>query len=547
MLTTRTASLATLLLATGFGGCMCEEPLQVLAPLIEIGDPYDPLFSVCETDYVKDCAYDFGDVDIGPPKFFSFVIKNPSSADLHIFDISFAEGSAPQFSFEGDLPDVVENEIGGTGKIVTVKYVAELESTQNAQIVIDSDAENLLEDELVTIDLSATGVDRCDPQVVVTPAECDFGAVGIGSTAFCDISVTNEGACELQITGARFSDGTPTPTVFGNQSPLIVPTFIQQGTGTSIRLYARPQATSVATGGLILDTNDVDNPSGQIPLSVQGAQAPTAIARVKSINGTPNSSPSPAVEPLDNVVISGDQSTAGNASATVTAWQWEMVSQPPESSVTLTAPTSVDTGFRFSSAAGIVQGLDVAGTFVVRLTVSDSTGAVSTNDARVTLNAVPTEGLHVQLSWSASVDDIDLHLGKGTSPDWCSTQDCYYGNCTYSPPNWDTVAGFTDGDPKLDIDDLNGYGPENINIESPEAGTYVIGVHAFSGNGTSGGGFTPTDVTIKVFLGGALADEYYGHLQSDDDYWTVARVDVAASGTATVSAIDSMQTSWTCY
>ncbi len=543
---TRTAALATLLITTAFGGCFCDEPLQVLAPKIEIGDPYDPLFSVCETDFVHDCAYGFGDVDIGPPKFFSFVIKNPSSADLHIYDLSFAEGSAPQFTFEGELPDTIENEIGGTGKIVTVKYVAELESTQNAQIIIDSDAKNLLEDEKVTIDLSATGFDRCNPEVVVSPPECDFGAVGIGSTAFCDISVSNDGACELQITGARFSEGTPTPTVFGNQSPLIVPTFIQQGTATSIRLYARPQATSVATGGLILDTNDVDHPSVQIPLSVQGAQAPTAIARVKSINGTANSSPSPAVEPLDNVVVSGDESTGGSAGATVTGWQWELIEKPAESSVTLTAPAAVDTGFRFSSAAGIVQGLDVAGTFVVRLTVTDSTGAVSSNDARVTLNAVPTEGLHVQLSWSAAVDDIDLHLGQGTSPDWCSTQDCYYGNCTYSPPNWDSAAGFTDGDPKLDIDDLTGYGPENINIESPVAGTYVVGVHAFSGNGSTGG-FTPTDVTIKIFLGGALADEFYGHLQNDDDYWTVARVDVAASGAATVSSIDSMQTSWSCY
>lgn len=542
MQTTRMALLGTLI-ATAFSGCMCEEPLQVLAPLIEIGDPYDPLFSVCETDFVKDCAYQFGDVDIGPPKFFSFVIKNPSSADLHIFGITFADGSAPQFTFEGELPDVVENEIGGTGKIVTVKYQAELESLQNAQIIIDSDAKNLLEDEVVTIDLSATGVDRCSPNVTVTPPQCDFGAVGIGSTAFCDISVSNDGACELQITGARFSDGTPTPTVFGNQSPLIVPTFIQQGTGTSIRLYARPQSTSVATGGLILDTNDPDAPSVQIPLSVQGAQAPTAIARVKSINGTANSAPSPAVEPLDNVVISGDTSTAGSPGASVTGFAWEIISKPPESSLTLTAPTSVDTGFRFSSAAGIVQGLDVAGTFVVRLTVTDSSGAVSTNDARVTLNAVPTEGLHVQLSWSASVNDIDLHLGKGTSPDWCSTSDCYYGNCTYSPPNWDTAAGFTNGDPKLDIDDLSGYGPENINIEAPIAGTYVIGVHAFGPSSN----FTATDVTVKVFLGGALADEYYGHLQNDDDYWTVARVDVAASGAATVSAIDSMQTSWTCY
>jgi len=49
MLTTRMALLATLI-GTAFSGCTCEEPLQVLAPKIEIGDAYDPLFSVCESD-----------------------------------------------------------------------------------------------------------------------------------------------------------------------------------------------------------------------------------------------------------------------------------------------------------------------------------------------------------------------------------------------------------------------------------------------------------------------------------------------------------------
>jgi hypothetical protein len=49
-----------------------------------------------------------------------------------------------------------------------------------------------------------------------------------------------------------------------------------------------------------------------------------------------------------------------------------------------------------------------------------------------------------------------------------------------------------------------------------------------------------------VFLGGALAGEYFGHFQNDDDFWTVARVDVV-NGVSSVTEINSMQTAWSCW
>jgi len=538
MHTTRFGLIAALIAAT-VGACQCAEPLQVLAPKIQIGDPYDPTFSVCQTNFVKDCAYDYGEVGIGRPKLFSFVIKDPTNVDLNITSITI-EGS-PNFTLDGPVPETVDAATGGIGQVVTVKYDPHTETSEEATIVIASDAQNIPQGENVEIKLTAVGKDLGCPAILVDPGQCNFGAVGVGAEGTCQLSLRNNGSQELQISGVRLSDDTPA-NVF-HPGLFIVPAFVQPGTATTVSFSATPDQASQISGTLIVTSDDCASPETDVPLVVVGANTPTAVARVKSINGTANSSATPAVEPLDDVVLSGDQSVPGTSGATITAYSWNIVEKPPESSVQLSRPTSVDTGFEFDSANGTVSGLDVAGTFRIRLTVTDSNGAISQNDATVTLNAVPTEGLHVQLSWSASADDIDLHLFKGNTPNWCTQpNDCYYLDCKQSgfssPPNWDGQSGFTSGDPSLDIDDLDGFGPENINIDTPVNGTYVIGVHAYGGGSSGFGSFTPTDVEVKVFVGGALVQSLSGHLNATDDFWTVAKVQV--NGTTTVTPVDTM-------
>jgi len=537
----RVSLFAITVTVAAFGACRCGEPLQVLAPKIEIGDPYDATFSVCATDFIKDCAYDYGEVGIGRPKLFSFVIKNPTQSDLHIDSITI-DGS-PNFTIEGAAPDIVEAATGAVGKMVTIKYAPATETAETANVVIKSDAENLAEGEVVTIALTASGKDLGCPSLGVSPLQCDFGDVGVGARGSCQLSLQNNGNLELEINAVGFTADTPTPAVFGPDSVFIVPQYVQPGTATTVAFYATPQAVQAYNGTLTIGSNDCEHPTADVPLIVQGASAPTAVARVKSINGTPNSQQTPPVEPLDDVVLSGDQSVAQQG--TIVSYAWTIVEAPPESSARLSSPSAVDTGFEFDSAAGVVHGLDVAGTFRVSLVVTDSNGAQSSNDATVTLNAVPTEGLHVQLSWSASADDLDLHLGKGNAPDWCNASaDCYYGDCTansFNAPNWDGQGGFTNGDPRLDIDDLEGFGPENINIETPVNGTYEIMVHAYSGNGSSGFGFTATDLEVKIFVGGALVSSMTGHFDHVDDFWTVAKVDV--NGGTTVTPIDQLTSS----
>lgn len=541
MMTTRISTMARVLLplfALPIAGCDCGEQLQVLAPKIEIGDPYDATFSVCETDFISECAYDFGQVGIGRDKLFSFAIKNPTQVTLNIASITI-EGE-PSFALEGELPTFVSDP---AGEVVTIKYTPLVEAQETARIIIKSDAKNLVDGQDVVIELVATGKNLGAPTIVVDPAQCDFGEVGVGAQGTCSLSIRNEGNMELSVTAVDFTADTPSPAVFGAQGVFPVPSFIQPGTAQSVSFYGIPNAPAQVTGMLVISSNDPARPTVDVPFIIQGAQAPTAVARVKSINGVPNTAAAPGIEPLDNVVISGDESVDANGiAANIVSWQWELVTKPVESSVTLSSPNAVDTGFRFSSASGIVNGLDVAGTFEIELTVTDVNGAQSTNNAKVILNSIPTEGLHIQLTWSEDVNDIDLHLGRGNTPDWCSTDDCYYANCTpgdsFNSPDWDGGGYGGEGDPTLDIDDLSGFGPENTNIDTAVNGSYVIGVHAFTLS-------RATDVTVKIFVGGALAEEMQGRLEDDDDFWEVARVDV--NGATTVVPVDSMNTSWTCF
>src|SRR5690606_28182033 len=118
----------------------------------------------------------------------------------------------------------------------------------------------------------------------VNPTSCDFGDVGTGVTAYCDLSLENVGQRELLITGIGFTPDTD-QAVFGPAGVFPIPTTVQTAAGVSLRLWAKPDEAGEITGTLLIDSTDPLNPQVSVPLRVFGAQAPTAIAEVKSVNG----------------------------------------------------------------------------------------------------------------------------------------------------------------------------------------------------------------------------------------------------------------------
>ena len=163
------------------------------------------------------------------------------------------------------------------------------------------------------------------------------------------------------------------------------------------------------------------------------------------------------------------------------------------------------------------------------------TNVTGSETVRVNLRATseppPLSELDLKLVLNWDVDggsDVDFHFVRN-SP--CN--DCYYANMT---PDWGVAGDITD-DPFLDIDDLQGPGPENINVDELSDGTYRIWVHYYSdtGSGGSGGGGSSTaaNATVDVYIGGTLAASYGPQrLNGTSDSWDVATLDWP-SGTLT--------------
>ncbi len=112
----------------------------------------------------------------------------------------------------------------------------------------------------------------------------------------------------------------------------------------------------------------------------------------------------------------------------------------------------------------------------------------------ITVNGnIPSLNLFTELRWNTNYSDVDFHLlppGADMSSLWTSTDCYYYNNVT----NW---GGY------LDVDDVDGYGPEHITMPQYYlSGQYRLFVHYYDSHGA---GTTSAFVSVSV-NNGAIQD-----------------------------------------
>lgn len=220
-------------------------------------------------------------------------------------------------------------------------------------------------------------------------------------------------------------------------------------------------------------------------------------------------------EPLQRVAINARVSDDEGTPTIL----WELISRPPGSDAKPPFPIdSQETGFR----------PDLAGSYVLRLTAIDAGGLAGICETQVL--AVATEGLRVEMFWDTDGTDMDLHVLSPAADAWFTNLDCHFANCT-SGLSWGEATD--DDDPHLDIDDTNGFGPENINIDVPELAAYEIGVHAFQGRSLQNA------VTVRIYCGGSKTEPKVSigpvtlrgsTSPFNNDFWKVATVEVQEDG-----------------
>lgn len=258
---------------------------------------------------------------------------------------------------------------------------------------------------------------------------------------------------------------------------------------------------------------------------------------------------------------------------------WTQLSAPPGHSFDV-RPAGLDVLF-FA---------DVAGTYEFRLTVENTNGLPGTCNA--VFEATTEDILRIELFWNPELEpgsdtsDLDLYLlrdppggelgyyYRDPSGTWAgdpNPDSCHWRNCAtcaepyddpvgrervcrdflsedppagfpedepYPPPNpaidWG-VPDDTRDDPRLDLDDVEGQGPENINIRSPEVDrTFRVAVHYFEPDGMG-----ESTAYVRILCRGAEifasegvrmqgSDARNGHQQGD--LWEIGDVTIFDSG-----------------
>lgn len=136
----------------------------------------------------------------------------------------------------------------------------------------------------------------------------------------------------------------------------------------------------------------------------------------------------------------------------------------------------------------------------------------------------------VQLTWVSDPNsDLDLHLLRPAGV-FGSGDDCYYSNCTGSGLIWGS------SNPKLDVDDTNGFGPENIYLTSgAESGNYRVIIHDYD--------HTVGEIaTVRIYFNDVEAARYVSSPAMDESthlYWEVAKVNVLTRAITAVNVFSS--------
>lgn len=221
----------------------------------------------------------------------------------------------------------------------------------------------------------------------------------------------------------------------------------------------------------------------------------------------------------------------------VSGINWEVTEAPPGAASTLiqwtpNPATSISETFVTSSA----------GRYTIRVTVTDSRSNKATCDTHVTGN---DRGLRVDL-FSSKISFLSLHLHNSEQRPWYDNvymTDCFFGS---NNPNWGD-AGQSDNPILYAVDRsvVYGLGPDIIHIETPNVGeTYTIGVHNLEGAGSI--------ATVRIFCGNVSAPTavyvsrpLVGTANgwcSLNDFWKVAKVVFAPSGSCIITTVDSYST-----
>ena len=381
------------------------------------------------------------------------------------------------------------------------------------------------------------GTASCEPVCVLTIApDLQADNIGLGFRSGEQFSMV--GSAPLPLVLAPLAEGCP-------QVPGIV-----RGPVELLLQFQGSETEGTFSDVWLLESDAPNVQVLEVPVTVDVREAPISVveARECDLETTTQCNVDEDYEPLEIVFLDGTQSYDPTGLAIVD-YRWEFLEVPDGLDLDLLEPLGDTTPILGFTAP-------LAGTYKVGLTVTNEIGVESliTETSVLTIEVVPSSQVHIQLVWDSATTDHDLHLvyaspipaSEGTA--YHTTWDCYWKSCKTNcdqfsirpcenPTQWfPDFPAFEGPNPRLDIDDTFGLGPENINIDSPAEGLYKVYVHYYAIGSAEDS--VRSYATLRIYGNGLLKAEYQRVLEKNQ-LWSIAELDWRVDTGLSVSPIPS--------
>lgn len=467
-------------------------------------------------------------------------IQNSGESPLQIKDIVLSPASTTDFKLSFPDPANLEDEMRDSARWkstlapgeqlpMRVIFTPDSDAPSNASVYITSNdpntsqAEIKLEGNAGTPCIKLGGVVAEEDLTTGLTHRMEFGASQIGQATEKSITIENcSRTQELNVADIALpDDGGGFFSIVEDSLPegldgegAVIPAL----EAVTFKVAYTPEAEEINMGKLTITNNDEVNAQLSVGLSGKGTNnvCPVASAEATIVNTTGRPSTEISTIPLKTVQFQASNSRDPDGS--VQRYEWNIISAPIDSGTRLQPSNRVENPRLF---------IDVAGEYEVELVVYDALGLASCKSSIVTILAEPDEDIHVQLSWDTPSDgdqlddtgtDLDLHYMRvSPTSKWNNpAHDVYWEN---PEGDWG-IVGDPNDNPSLDIDDTDGKGPENINHDGPETGSFAVGVYYYDDNG-----FEVSYATVRIYIEGQLKfEERDKYMQNEDIFWDVASI-----------------------